>query len=346
MRRINFLGAEAGLAGIGVGLCLWALWAQQHYRVVIGTSERAIAWVGVALAALCATLIVRDWIENWLAGRDEALRAIDSVANMTLWFLRLYVIWSVVLLANAQFDRSPASYRKAVLEQAFSTEIYFAYFMPLSWGELQFADGTPERLRVLFTPLEAPKLWGGQPVEVEFRKGALGLTRIVSVRADAEASNRAVLKIAPTATAAWQGLFEYYAARDFWPEAIDTAQRYLELSPRKGPVEQVALERFRRGDYFHSLMLARVMFNREKSFITHTYLGWTLAKVGQYDEAVPLLKKAIDLDPQTFWGYYHLAYTYKWARDAANAAAMFREVLKRRPNYPEIEQELRSLGEV
>src|SRR5207248_2091570 len=128
-----------------------------------------------------------------------------------------------------------------------------------------------------------------------------------------QASNRAVLRISPTASAAWQGLFEHYAGRDYWPEALDAAKRYLELSPVIGPVAEVALQRFRRGDYFHCLWLARLMFEREKSFNTYTYLGWTLAKVSQYDEAVPLLRKAIELNPETFWGYYHLGYTYKWA---------------------------------
>ncbi|MGH3372767.1 MAG: tetratricopeptide repeat protein [Nocardioidaceae bacterium] len=50
------------------------------------------------------------------------------------------------------------------------------------------------------------------------------------------------------------------------------------------------------------------------------------------------------MNPETFWGYYHLAYAYRYAGQPTEAAAMFREVLKRRPDYPEIEQELRSIG--
>jgi tetratricopeptide (TPR) repeat protein len=343
MTRSRLLGSESGLAVLGAVLCLWALYAQQHYRVAIGTPERALAWVGVALAIFSACLTVRGWIEGWLEERHDALRALDAVATTASWLLRAYVLWAVVLLANAVLDGSPLDTRRATIEGLSRTETYFAYFVPLAWADVAFADGAGERRRVLLTPTEAASRWGGEPVEVQMRSGGLGLTRIVAVTRDDETGFRAVLQISPTAAMAWQGLLEIHAKRARWPEALEAARNYLQASAETGPVFGVLAERFQRHDYARSLEFARLMFDREKSFKTYTWLGWTLAKLGRHDEALPLLRHAITLDPESFWGYYHLGYAYRYAGDAANARTMFLEVLKRRPNYPEIEQELRSL---
>lgn len=343
MIRARFIGEERGGAALGVALCLWALYAQQHYRIAAGTPEQVIAWMGVVLAVFSACLTVRRWIERGLERRHEALRALDAVAATTSWLLRAYVLWSVVLLANAQLDGSPQATRRATIESLSHTETYFAWFVPLAWADLAFADGPGERQRVLLTPTEAVRLWGGEQVEVTVRAGGLRLTRIVAIARDDEASYRAVLHISPTAALAWKGLLELYAKRARWPEALEAAREYLKASSDIAPVVEVLSERFQRGDYTRCLELSRLVFERDKSFKTHIYLGWTLTKLGRHAEALPLLRTAIKLDPENFWGYYHLGYAYKYAGQASSAANMFQEVLKRRPNYPEIEQELRSL---
>ncbi len=332
---------ELGPAALSVALCGWALYAQQRYRIAAGTPEWAIVWAGLALAVVSACLTVRGWIERRYDPSHEAVVAIDRAATLALWLVRIYVLWSVVLLANAVLDSSPAELRRGAVERIFRGEAYFTRFIPLAWADVGL-DG--ERRRVLLRPDEAEALWGGQAVEVTFHRGALGLARVADVARDEEARHRAVLAQSPTAAASWAGLLKLYARRGRWAEALEAARGYLAASADVSPVSEVAAERFQRGDHPRALAFSRLIFERSKTFKSHIFLGWTLAKLGQHAEALPLLRTAVELDPETFWGYYHLGYAYKYAGDAGNAAAMFREVLKRRPDYPEIQQELRSLA--
>jgi tetratricopeptide (TPR) repeat protein len=339
----SLLSEDSGAAVLATALCLWALYAQQHYRVAAGTPEWAIAWAGVALAVVAASLTVRGWIERRLAPSHEAVVAVDRAASVALWLVRLYVLWSVVLLANAVLDGSSATTRRATIGTLSRGEAYFASFVPLAWADLVFTDSREHR-RVLLDAREAEVLWGGQAVEVRLHAGALGLARIAAVAPDEEVRHRAVLAIAPDAAGSWAALARLYAKRERWPEAMEAARSYLRASADSGTVRDLAAERFQRGDYARAAEFARLVFDRERSFKSHTFLGWTLSKMGQHKEALPLLRTAVELDPETFWGYYHLGYAYKYAGQPAEAAAMFHEVLKRRPDYPEIERELRSMG--
>lgn len=331
---------ELGPAAFSVALCGWALYAQQQYRIAAGTPEWAIAWAGVALAVLSACLTVRGWIERRYEPSHEAMVALERAARAALWLVGAYVLWSVVLLANALLDSSPAELRRGTVERMSRGEAYFARFVPLAWADVALQG---ERRRILLRAEEAEALWGGQAVEVTFHRGALGLARVAEVGRDEEVRHRAVLAQSPTAAASWAGLLKLYASRERWTEALEAARGYLGASADIGPVSLVAAERFQRGDYARALAFSRLIFERSKSFKSHIFLGWTLAKLGRHGEALPLLRAAVELDPETFWGYYHLGYAYRYAGDAANAAAMFKEVLKRRPDYPEIQQELRSL---
>jgi tetratricopeptide (TPR) repeat protein len=339
----GLLSEDNGAAVLATALCLWALYAQQHYRIAAGTPDWAIAWAGVALAVVAASLTVRGWIERRLAPSHEAVVAVDRAASVALWLVRLYVLWSVVLLANAVLDGSNATTRRANIGALSRGEAYFASFVPLAWADLVFAD-SGERRRVLLNAREAEALWGGQAVEVQLHAGALSLTRIDSVVPDAEARHRAVVAIAPDAAGSWAALATLYAKRERWPESVEAARNYLRASSESGTVQDLAAERFQRGDLARAAEFSRLIFERDKSFKSHIFLGWTLSKLGQHKEALPLLRAAVELNPETFWGYYHLAYAYRYAGQPAEAAAMFREVLKRRPDYPEIEQELRSIG--
>lgn len=334
---------ESGAGMLATALCFWALYAQQQYRIAAGTPEWAIAWAGAALAVISAAFTVRHWIERYLPAAHQAVVAVDRAATVALWLVRLYVVWSVVLLANAVLDSSRPTTQRASIGALSRGEAYFGSFVPLAWADLVFAD-SGERRRVLLNRREVEELWGGQAVEVQLRDGALGFPRLEAVVPDEEARHRAVLAIAPDAAGSWAELAKLYAKRERWPEALEAARNYLRASSESGTVQSLAAECFQRGDLAHAAEFSRLIFEREKSFKSHIFLGWTLAKLGQHKEALPLLRRAVELNPETFWGYYHLGYAYRYAGQPAEAAEMFREVLKRRPDYPEIEQELRSIG--
>jgi len=341
MRRL--LSHEATVAAVATALCCWALYAQQRYRIAAGTPEWAIAWTGMALALFAACLTVRGWIEGRLEPGHQALSLLDRAATAGLWLVGAYVLWSAVLAANAMFDSSSPVTRRATIAALSRSEAFFDSLIPIAWADLVIA-GSPGATRVLLTAEEATLLWGGEAVEVTLYEGAFGLPRIALVTRDEEARHRAVLAISPQAATSWAALASLYAKRQEWPQALDAARTYLQFSANVSPVESIAAERFQRSDYARSVQFYRLVFERSRSFKSEMLLGWTLAKLGRHDEALPLLEEAVRMNPETFWGYYHLAYAYQYAGKAAPAAEMFREVLKRRPNFPEIQQQLRQLG--
>jgi tetratricopeptide (TPR) repeat protein len=338
----RFLTEHRWAPVIATALCFWALYAQQHFRIAAGTPAWAIAWAGVTLTILAAGLTVRRWVRRRLAPSHEALVVLDYAAMAAYLLIGLYALWSLVLLLNATLDSSPADAKRATVARLTRGEAYFNRFVPLAWAELAFESG--ERRSALLTAEEADALWGGQIVEVTLHAGGAGLQRIEAIARDEEAGHRAVLAVSPDAAASWAGLLRIYARRQAWPQVMETAKAYLRTSNDVDPVSVVAAERFQRRDYKRAAELYRLAFERDKSFNGYLLLGWTLANLGQFDEGLPLLRKAVELNSETFWGYYHLAYAYKYAGKKTEAAAAFREVLRRRPDYPEIEQELRSLG--
>jgi len=174
--------------------------------------------------------------------------------------------------------------------------------------------------------------------------GGFGLPRIERIARDEETRHRAVLALAPDAAASWAALASLYAQRRQWPQALEAARGYLRSSADVSPIESIAAQLFQARDYSRSLEFSRLVFERSRSFKSLVFLGWTLAKLGRHEQSLPLLEEAVRMNPDTFWGYYHLGYAYQYAGKRAEAAAMFREVLKRRPDFPEIEQQLRSLG--
>lgn len=341
IRRL--LSNDSAGAVLTTALCLWSLYAQQRYRIAAGTPEWAIAWTGVGLALFSASLIVRGWVEEVIHPGHASLAILDRVATTGFWLVGAYVLWSVVLFANAWFDGSPPVLRRATVAGLSRGEAYFERFVPLAWADLAFPN-TPVHTRVLLNGEEASQLWGGEAVEVTIFAGGFGLPRIEHVVRDEEARHRAVLAVAPDAAASWAALASLYARRGQWPQALEAARGYLRSSANVAPIETIAADLFQARDYSRSLEFSRLVFERSRSFKSLVFFGWTLAKLGRHGESLPLLEEAVRMNPETFWGYYHLAYAYKYAGKRAEAVTMFREVLKRRPDFPEIEQQLRSLG--
>ncbi len=81
----------------------------------------------------------------------------------------------------------------------------------------------------------------------------------------------------------------------------------------------------------------------------HVTIGVVYAKQGKMTgagrqvEGVAVLEKAIPLDPDNWWTYCALGYAHFYAGEFADAALWFERVLQLRPNFPEIEERLRTI---
>ena len=73
--------------------------------------------------------------------------------------------------------------------------------------------------------------------------------------------------------------------------------------------------------------------------------GATLSYAGKKLRAAEVLERSIPLNPDYWEAYYHLGYVYADLGRQEDAVAMFKKVLERNPNFPEVETEIAKLKE-
>jgi tetratricopeptide (TPR) repeat protein len=79
------------------------------------------------------------------------------------------------------------------------------------------------------------------------------------------------------------------------------------------------------------------------SYDAFQQLGWALSYQGNKRRAAEVLEHSIHLKPAYWEAYYHLGYVYSDMGRSVEALAMFEKTLQRRPNFPEVETEVKRL---
>jgi tetratricopeptide (TPR) repeat protein len=224
------------------------------------------------------------------------------------------------------------------------TDLPLDMTFPITWATVRFADDPEATPRVLLGRRETSYVWVGQSVVVHVRSGALGVPWVRRVERDEEQYYRKVLATFSDAAEAWKGLVRTYFDQRRWQDAERAALDYLARYPNDyefaySTASEFAVSRH----YGPTVAMLEPFLGRRQDYVFYNSLGWSLAHVGQVNRGIELLKSSIPLDPNNFWAYYHLGYLYVRTRQTADAIEMFRNVLERRPNFPEVEAQLRAL---
>jgi tetratricopeptide (TPR) repeat protein len=332
-------GVAIGKEALLTLLCLWVFWVQLTYRVPSTWLFVLLPWVTYAL------LIIRCLgLAAVLLGGGALPHPLNQLQRIAGWLVQVFAIYSVALVINAKFDQSiPVDQRSKVL-QAWSAELDLGRVVPLAAIGLESWRHPGQVERLLVWEKERRRFWPGQPIVLQMRKGALGLPWVFRIERDEVEHARQVLKAIPTASEPWKNLVNFSLDHQQWEEAFTAAQAYLQLYPHDYDFAESTAAVFGQARRHREVVeLMRPFLKSHPTYDAYNFVGFALGHLGRRDEGIALIRQSIPLDPESFWAYYHLGYLYRWSGQRAEAAAMFEEVLKRRPNFPEIQAQLTEL---
>jgi tetratricopeptide (TPR) repeat protein len=264
--------------------------------------------------------------------------------HAALLFVGGFVLYGLVLFFNGTLDSSPPMEAASEIVDIGGGEVELWGFLPYSWGSLRSWRREGGTERIFLTRTERSRAWPGQAILVKVRKGYLGIPWVSALERDQEKYARRVLEIAPTAAGPRKNLIRFYLERRRWKEAAAAGQEYLQLYPNdydfiSGVAAALGVAR----QDAEALSLLEPFVARQPNYELLNMVGWMLHRAGQSARGIALLESSIPLDPDSWWAYYHLGYAYRDVGRLEDAVAMFQKVLERRPNYPEIEQQLQFL---
>ena len=146
----------------------------------------------------------------------------------------------------------------------------------------------------------------------------------------------AVLEMTPTAARAWAGLAHVYVRSRRFDDARQAGIQYLEIYPRDAPFAMwlgtLLIDASRPAD---AVAILEPLATRVPSRELHERLGFALALAGRRAEGIAHLRQAITLAPREWWPYWGLAHVYYWGGEFDQAIPLFEKALELRPHHPE-----------
>lgn len=327
--------------GLVTGLACWGLWVQMAYRLPSRLALLLIPWVGFAATALGAVLVV-DHALDVVAEAGPIRQVIRRLEWWVSLVLRVFIYGSLLVFANGMLDRDPGVERASEVRGVHAVRAPLGGVLPYGWISVR-SWNTPEgTLRFLLQPQERTAFWEGEPVVAQVRRGALRIPWVGRLVEDRERRNQAILALAPQAALAWQDLVWFDLEHERWAEAVEATHRYHAIYPADLLfVKRVAdeLDNAEQPAQEVRLLEAIVPSAPPDGLLLKLY-GLALSRAGRKTAGAEWLRKAIALQPQDFWGYYHLGHTLRDLGQVTEAIEAYESAQRLRPGYPEVESDL------
>jgi hypothetical protein len=293
---------------IAVAACLLALYTQAMFRVPSRFLFVLIPYVSGALVFLSVVLLVNHLLRG--VREDDPARTVFRVAEQVSGVcVRVFVLYSLLLFANAALDRTTAEPREADVVEIAGDSLDLGH-IPFRWVALR-PIGDPGRVeRVLLSPVD-PFLWAGEPVLLDVRSGFFGLPWIAQISLDDVRQGRAILERNPTSAEGWKLLIKGYALRNKIAEGTDATVEYARLYPADYDWPETIAKGL--GMAGHCPEMYRVLepfIPRRTDYEFYVYVGHALACMKRAPEALVFLEKARALEPENWWADYEIGYLY------------------------------------
>jgi hypothetical protein len=280
-------------------------------------------------------------------GSNQTQHSLTLLEKITHGVLAVILVYSLFLLINGRQDSSQAIRQPSKIEKIISKEIVIGRRIPLGWVELSSWNLKQQKnYKVIINFKEIHKLWEGQEVIVSVHKGLFSIPWVSSIKLDKEKYYSKVLTQFPRATEIWKELIYDHLDTQAWQEGLSKTLEYIDLFPddyefAKGVAASFGQRRMNR----ELIQILEKFLGKKEDYDLYNMLGFALAKIGQSERGIELIKTSIAWDPQNASAYYHLGYIYRDLGRFDESRAMFEKVLQIRPHFPEIQSEILKMSE-
>jgi tetratricopeptide (TPR) repeat protein len=293
---------------IALAACFLALYTQTLFRVPSRFLFILIPYVSAALVFLSVIMLVNHLLRG--VREDDPARTVFRVAEQVSGIcVRVFVLYSVLLFANAALDRTAAEPREADVIEIAGDSLDLGH-IPFRWIALRPVANPGRVERVLLSSADPP-VWAGEPVLLDVRPGFFRLPWIARISPDDVRQGRAILERNPASAQGWKMLIKGYALRNKVTEGTDATVEYARLYPADYDAPETIAKGL--GMAGHCPEMYRVLepfIPRRTDYEFYFYVGHALACMKRTPEALAFLEKARALEPENWWADYEIGYLY------------------------------------
>jgi hypothetical protein len=328
------------LAGLA---CSIVLLTQVFFRVPSRSLFLVVAFVSVVLSGLCAVVFLNHLVRG--GGEDDPLRRVLRFAEVVSTIsVRVFVVFSLVLFANAALDRTETKAREADVVEIVGADLNFG-LVPHAWVSLRRLDNPNQVERILLSPAD-PHLWPGQPVLLHMRTGFLRMPWVAQITVDDVRQSLATLKHSPGAAEPMKMLIRGYGMRDDMANGAAATLEYGRLHPADHEYpERIALGLGMAGDCKHMYQILEPFIGRRTDYEFYTHIGYALGCLKRRDEAMTYFDTAIALEPENWWAYYYIGYMHFDVQQFEQAEPFLQKVLARR-RIPDVARDVGTIQKI
>lgn len=254
----------------------------------------------------------------------------------------LFIGHSLLVLGNAASDFSTPTARQFTIKSKPTFDIGHERRIAVGFGEMVDAMAPTTADYVLLSSW--PDLWGGEVVRANVHPGNLGFPWISKIERDEEHYLRTAVQRAPRSAVIWRNLVIFYMNEKRYEEAAAALYDYLNIYPFDyyfvadiaGQLVSVSL-------LDEAIPLLEYTVGIGKQYDHYQLLGIAYQWKGDKAKAVEVFQKSIPLAPHDWEVYFHLGETLGQMGRVSEALDMYRKVLERRPEFPELDHLITNL---
>lgn len=324
-----------------LGLLIPAVIVQYQFRTPSVFLYYFTPLVGLCTTTLSLTLFVRKFSSLSNTNRMRTLiLTIERIAALPMF---IFFGHSLIVFANGVSDYSAPVKRQFHVASKSDVEVDLRALQLVSWATVESVPQPESRGYLLLSGNEPMSLWGGEMVIAHVHDGTLGLPWISHTERDEEYYFKQALRDSPRSAIIWRNLARLYQKQQRWDDMMKAIYGYLDVYPYDYTIPAAfGSEMLVTGRFDEAIPLLEYATGMSKRYEHYQLLGHAWQSKDK-EKAIEIYTASIPLAPQDWEVYFHLAETYSEMGRSQDAVAMYRQVLERRPDFPEVEELIRQV---
>lgn len=324
-----------------LGLLIPAVTVQYQFRTPSVFLYYLMPLIGLNTTTLSFTLLVRKF--SSLSNLERVRTLLLNSERIAALPMLLFLGHSLIVLANGVGDYSAPIERKFHLVSKATFEVDLRTPQLVSWADVEAVPQPEPRGYLLLVGNEKMNLWGGEMVIAHVHGGTLGLPWVSEIERDEEYYYKQALRDSPRSAVIWRNLANLNQKKKRWDDMMKTIYGYLDVYPYDYTIAAgIGSEMLVAGRFDDAIPLLEYATGISKQYEHYQLLGHAW-QAKDKEKAIEIYTASIPLAPHDWEVYFHLAETYSEMGRSQDAVAMYRQVLERRPDFPEVDDLIRQV---